>query len=241
MGIDAILVEGHRDKFSLLRFLRPAYDLWGVYQYRDTINMDVQAHWENIYGKKAPAAVSWYRPHLERSLELIEKAAPAHSAGIIDVGGGESTLVDDLVARGYHNITVLDISQTAIDVTRKRLSTSQNIHWLVGDVTTVELESRTYDVWHDRAVFHFLTATDARTAYVRQVAKTVKPGGHVIVSTFGPEGPSKCSGLEVVRYDAESLHKEFGISFHLLGSSTELHKTPFGTTQQFLYCMCRIE
>ncbi len=204
--------------------------------------MDAQTHWENIYGKKAPDAVSWYRPHLERSLDLIEHAAPARSACIIDVGGGESTLVDDLLARGYHNITVLDISQTAIDVTKKRLtSASENIRWLVGDVSTADLESHTYDVWHDRAVFHFLTAVDARTAYVRQVAKAVKPGGHVIVSTFGPEGPTKCSGLDVVRYDVKSLHKEFGVRFHLLGSSTEVHQTPFGTTQQFLYCFCRIE
>jgi len=216
--------------------------------YGDSINtdtlldMDAQTRWENIYGKKSPDAVSWYRPHLERSLDLIEHAASERSASIIDVGGGESTLVDDLVARGYRNITVLDISQSAINVTKKRLrSASQNIRWLVGDVTNADLEPRTYDVWHDRAVFHFLTATDLRTAYVRQVAKTVKPGGHVIVSTFGPEGPTKCCGLEVVRYDAESLHKEFGVRFQLLGSSTELHRTPLGTTQQFLYCFCRIE
>ena len=204
--------------------------------------MSVQTHWEKIYGEMAPDAVSWYRPHLEMSLELIEHAAPGRSASIIDVGGGESTLVDDLVARGYQNITVLDISQIAIDVTKKRLgSTSENIHWFVGDITSVKLERCSYDVWHDRAVFHFLTAIDARMTYVRQVAKAVKPGGHVIVSTFGPEGPTKCSGLDVVRYDAESLHQEFGVHFHLLGSSTELHRTPFGTMQQFLYCLCRVE
>ena len=206
------------------------------------IDMDARTHWENIYGKKSPDAVSWYRPHLERSLDLIEHAVSDRSVAIIDVGGGESTLVDDLVARGYRNITVLDISQTAIDVTKTRLAAaSENIHWLVGDVNNANLGPRSYDVWHDRAVFHFLTAMDARTAYVRQVAKTVKPGGHVIVSTFGPEGPTKCSGLDVVRYDAESLHKEFGVRFRLLGSSTELHQTPLGTTQQFLYCFCRIE
>ena len=204
--------------------------------------MDTQAHWENIYGTKAADAVSWYRPHLEKSLGLIERAAHGHFASIIDVGGGESTLVDDLVACGYRNITVLDISQTATDVTKKRLgAASENIHWLVGDITSTGLEPCSYDVWHDRAVFHFLTGTDERMAYVRQVAKAVKAGGHVIVSTFGPEGPTKCSGLDVVRYDAESLHREFGIRFHLLGSSTELHETPFGTTQQFLYCFCRIE
>lgn len=204
--------------------------------------MDAHNHWENIYGKKAPDAVSWYRPHLERSLELIDKAAPERSASIIDVGGGESTLVDDLVARGYKNITVLDISQIAIDVTKKRLGpASENIHWLAGDITRANLEPCSYDVWHDRAVFHFLTAMDARIAYVRQVARAVKPGGHVIVGTFGPEGPTKCSGLDVVRYDEESLHREFGVHFHLLGSSSELHRTPFGTIQQFLYCLCRVE
>jgi SAM-dependent methyltransferase len=204
--------------------------------------MDAQTHWENIYGKKAPDAVSWYRAHLETSLELIELAAPARAVSIIDVGGGESTLVDDLIARGYQNVTVLDISQIAIDMTQKRLgSASEKVLWLVGDITTTKLEPCTYDVWHDRAVFHFLTAIEARLAYVRQVAHAVKPGGHVIVSTFGPEGPTKCSGLDVVRYDAESLHKEFGVRFRLLESAEELHCTPFGTVQQFLYCLCRVE
>jgi SAM-dependent methyltransferase len=204
--------------------------------------MDAQNHWERIYGTKAPDAVSWYRPHLEASLHLITQAAPGHSASIIDVGGGESTLVDDLLARGYQNITFLDISQAAIDATRKRLgSSSEHVRWLVADIANARLEPCAYDVWHDRAVFHFLTATDARIAYVRQVAHAVKPGGHVIVSTFGPEGPTKCSGLDVVRYDADSLHREFGISFRLLGSFKELHRTPLGTIQQFLYCFCRVE
>ncbi len=204
--------------------------------------MDAQTHWENIYGTKAADSVSWYRPHLETSLELIERAATVHSASIIDIGGGESTLVDDLLARGYQNISVLDISQTAVDVNKKRLGpASEHIRWLVADITKAKLESCAYDVWHDRAVFHFLTAPEERVAYVRQVANAVKPGGHVIVSTFGPEGPTKCSGLDVVRYDAESLHQEFGVRFRLLGSSKELHRTPFDTVQQFLYCFCRIE
>ncbi len=204
--------------------------------------MDVKTHWEKIYGTKAPDAVSWYRPHLEISLELIQRAAPQRSASIIDVGGGESTLVDDLLAQGYQNITVLDVSETAIEATRKRLGpVSAQVHWLVADITDAQLEPGAYDVWHDRAVFHFLTAPEARAAYVRQVAKAVKPAGYVIVSTFGPEGPTKCSGLDVVRYDAESLHQEFGVHFRLLDSSQELHRTPFGTTQQFLYCLCRVE
>jgi len=204
--------------------------------------MDVETHWENIHGKKAADAVSWYRPHLETSLELIERAAPVHSASIIDIGGGESTLVDDLLARGYQNISVLDISQIAVDVNKTRLgSAAEHIRWLVADITKAKLESCVYDVWHDRAVFHFLTAPEERVAYVRQVANAVKPGGHVIVSTFGLEGPTKCSGLDVVRYDAESLHEEFGVRFRLLESSEELHRTPFDTIQQFLYCFCRVE
>jgi len=204
--------------------------------------MDAQTHWEKIYTEKAADAVSWYRPHLETSLALIDEVASGRSAFIIDVGGGESTLVDDLIARGYQNITVLDISQTAIDANRKRLGkASEPVHWLVGDITKADMAPFAYDVWHDRAVFHFLTSASDRVAYVRQVARAVRPGGSVIVSTFGPEGPVKCSGLEVVRYDVESLHREFGVHFRLLGSSKELHRTPFGTIQQFLYCYCRVE
>ena len=203
---------------------------------------DARTHWEKIYTEKAPDAVSWYCPHLATSLALIAQAAAERSASIIDVGGGESTLVDDLLARGYTNITVLDISQTAIAANRKRLGkAAKRVRWLVTDITQVELEPSAYDVWHDRAVFHFLAAERDRVAYVRQVARAVKPGGHVIVSAFGPEGPTKCSGLDVVRYDAESLHREFGPRFRLIGSLKELHRTPFGTTQQFLYCYCVVE
>ena len=204
--------------------------------------MDVKSHWEKIYTTKTPESVSWYRAHLETSLALVERAAESRSAAIIDIGGGESTLVDDLLLRSYKNLTVLDVSQTAIDVTKKRLGTAgEQVRWLVGDVTEIELAPRAYDLWHDRAVFHFLTAPERRLAYVRQVAHAVKPGGHVIVSTFGPEGPTKCSGLDVMRYDAESLHGEFGGQFRLVESSKELHETPFGTTQQFLYCYCRLD
>ncbi|OLB40429.1 MAG: methyltransferase [Acidobacteria bacterium 13_2_20CM_57_17] len=204
--------------------------------------MDTKTHWEKVYTTKAPDAVSWYRPHLETSLALIVRAADARTASIIDIGGGESTLVDDLLARGYENITVLDVSQTAIDVTKRRLGlAAELIHWLAADITEAELEPGAYDVWHDRAVFHFLTASEQRIAYVRNVAHAVRPGGHVIVSTFGPEGPTKCSGLDVVRYDAESLHDQFGVRFRLVESSKELHRTPFGTTQQFLFCYCKVE
>jgi 2-polyprenyl-3-methyl-5-hydroxy-6-metoxy-1,4-benzoquinol methylase len=203
---------------------------------------DSKTHWDKVYTTKAPNQVSWYSPHLQTSLRLIERAAGGNSASIIDVGGGESTLVDDLLVRGYQNITVLDVSQTAIDVTRKRLGlAAEKINWLVADITEAHLPPGAYDVWHDRAVFHFLTSQDQRNAYVRQVANAVKSGGHVIIGTFGPEGPTKCSGLDVIRYDADSLHDQFGVRFRLEQSSKELHRTPFGTTQQFLYCYCKVE
>ena len=204
--------------------------------------MDAKKHWEQVYAIKKPESVSWYRPHLETSLELIQRAANNFSASIIDIGGGESTLVDDLLLRGYKNLTVLDVSQTAIEVTKARLGPSAaQVHWLVADITDIELDPQAYDLWHDRAVFHFLTTPDRRAAYIRQVTRAVKPGGHVIVSTFGPEGPTKCSGLEVARYDAETLHGEFGRRFRLMESSKVLHQTPLGITQQFLYCYCRLE
>jgi 2-polyprenyl-3-methyl-5-hydroxy-6-metoxy-1,4-benzoquinol methylase len=204
--------------------------------------MNAKTHWEKVYTTKEPETVSWYRPHLETSLALVERATHSHSASIIDIGAGESTLVDDLLARGFKNVTVLDVSQTAIEVTKKRLGVfAEQIDWIVADITQVLLEPFAYDVWHDRAVFHFLTSIDQRAAYVRNVARAVNPGGHVIVSTFGPEGPTKCSGLDVMRYDAESLHNEFGTRFCLVESLKELHRTPFGTTQQFLYCYCRVE
>ena len=199
-------------------------------------------HWERVFGSKAPVEVSWFRPHLETSLALIERAAPPLSAAIIDVGGGASTLVDDLLAREYRNVTVLDISNTALDVARKRLGpASQSVHWIAADITKADLPDHAFDVWHDRAVFHFLTKHEERIEYVRRVAASVKLGGHVIIGTFGPAGPSKCSGLDVARYDAESLHREFGVRFRLVDSPQELHRTPFGTTQQFLYCYCVLE
>jgi len=204
--------------------------------------MTTKAHWEGVYQSKATDEVSWYKPHLDVSLKLIEDAAPDRASAIIDVGGGEATLVDDLVGRGYRDVTVLDISQVAIEVAKARLgAAAASVHWITGDITQVELETARYDLWHDRAVFHFLTEAEDRAAYVRQVARAVKLGGHVIVATFGPEGPEKCSGLDVVRYDPASLHGQFGTKFRLLDSMTELHETPWGAPQQFMYCFCRVE
>jgi len=205
--------------------------------------MDTHEHWESVYRTKAPDKVSWFLSHLDRSLGLIERAVDQRSAAsIIDVGGGESTLVDDLIERGFRNVTVLDISETAIQVTKQRLgATSAQVRWMCADVTQVTLPEQSYDVWHDRAVFHFLTSPEQRLAYVRNVALAVRPGGHVIVSTFGSDGPAKCSGLDVMRYNAKGLHHEFGARFRLVESSQELHETPFGTTQQFLYCYCVVD
>lgn len=204
--------------------------------------MTTKAHWEHVYQSKATDEVSWYSPHLDVSLKLIEAAGTHGDAAIIDVGGGESTLVDDLVSRGYKDVTVLDISPVAIEVAKSRLGPSAaSVHWIAGDITDVSLGGARYDLWHDRAVFHFLTDDNDRAAYVRQVARAVRPGGHVIIATFGPEGPEKCSGLDVVRYDAGGLHRQFGPKFRLLDSVTELHETPSGALQQFLYCSCRVE
>ena len=204
--------------------------------------MDSQTHWEGVYRTKAADQVSWFRPHLETSLRFIERAAPDPSSRIIDVGGGESTLVDDLLARGYRSLTVLDISHTSLDVTRRRLGAlADSVEWVAADVTAARLPAAAYDVWHDRAVFHFLTSDADRVAYVARVSESVKPGGHVVIGTFGPEGPLKCSGLDVHRYDAESLHGEFGSRFRLIDSLKEVHETPWGAKQQFLYCFCVLE
>lgn len=204
--------------------------------------MSNKQHWEKVYTTKAPDAVSWFAPHLETSLKLIHQATSDKQAPIIDIGGGEATLVDDLLAEGYQDISVLDISQMAIDVSRARIGDkADQVHWYCADITDVALPQNHFDVWHDRAVFHFLTHDTQRLKYVEQVMRSVKHGGHVIVSTFGPEGPEKCSGLNVVRYDATSLHNQFGKTFSLIDSSTEIHQTPMGTTQQFLYCFCRME
>jgi SAM-dependent methyltransferase len=200
-----------------------------------------EQHWDRVYATKRPNEVSWYRPHLDVSLRFIEDAAPSRAARIVDIGGGESTLVDDLLARGYINVDVLDLSETAIKVARKRLgANATKVHWLHGDVTTYPFKLREYDVWHDRAVFHFLTDRRDRVAYVKQVGKSMRLGGHVIVATFGPDGPTQCSGLDVVRYDPEALHAEFGSHFKLVQHVAEAHQTPAGRIQQFIYCYCNV-
>lgn len=202
--------------------------------------MDRRQHWERVYQTKQPDEVSWYRPHLDVSLELIAKTVASTDAQIVDVGGGEATLVDDLVAAGYQHVDVLDLSATALEVARRRLGErGSSVRWLHGDVTTYPFEAGRYDLWHDRAVFHFLTEPAQRRAYVDQVLRAMQPGGHVIVATFGLEGPTQCSGLDVARYDATSLHDQFGARFELVDHRIEEHETPAGRHQQFVYCLCR--
>ncbi len=185
--------------------------------------------------------MSWYRPHLERSFGLIEQARLPADAAIIDVGGGTSTLVDDLLDRGYSRVSVLDISARAIEAARERLGPrAAAVSWLTGDITRIELPSNEFEFWHDRAVFHFLREDHARARYVAAVQRALKPGGHIVVATFGPAGPERCSGLDVMRYSAEQLHGQFGRMFRKLSSFTELHQSPDGAEQEFVYCYCRL-
>ncbi|WP_423198994.1 MULTISPECIES: class I SAM-dependent methyltransferase [unclassified Cupriavidus] len=202
--------------------------------------MQTKAHWEHVYGTRSAASVSWFQPHAHRSVELIRLTGAGQDGAIIDVGGGASTLVDDLLAAGHTDLTVLDLSRAALDVARARLGAqADRVTWLADDITTAALPRHRYDVWHDRAVFHFLTSDEARAAYVRAVLRAVRPGGSVIVATFAEDGPEQCSGLPVRRYSADALHAEFGTPFTLLRHEREAHATPFGTVQQFVYCLCR--
>lgn len=204
--------------------------------------MQSKEHWEQVYTTKATSGVSWFQEHAQQSLQLIGKTGVAREAGIIDVGGGASTLVDDLLDGGYKWVTVLDLSEAALAASKLRLGgRAKNVSWLAGDITRLELPRHAYDVWHDRAVFHFLTSPEERHAYVQAVLRAVKPGGHVIVATFAEDGPEKCSGLPVVRYSAAGLHTEFGAPFTLVQQEREDHHTPFGTVQSFIYCLCRKE
>jgi ubiquinone/menaquinone biosynthesis C-methylase UbiE len=197
-------------------------------------------HWEQVYAAKAPDAVSWFAPHLCESLAYIDATGLPKSASVVDVGGGESTLVDDLVADGFTAVTVLELSSKALDVARSRMGTkASDVRWISADVLDHPFEPASVDVWHDRAVFHFLTTAEQRQAYVDQVMRALRPGGYCIVGAFGPKGPLQCSGLPVARYDASELHGEFGAAFQLMGSRFSTHVTPWGTPQQFVYCFCR--
>ena len=199
-----------------------------------------KSHWEKVYDSSDPTQVSWYQAEPHVSLHLIEKVAAGFDSPIIDVGGGASTLVDGLLDAGYRNVTVLDIAPSSLAIARQRLGErADRVHWMAADILDAELSEAAYDVWHDRAVFHFLTKPEDRQQYIAQVLRAVAPGGHVIVASFALDGPARCSGLDVVRYSPVSMHREFGSSFRLIDSTREEHHTPSGRTQEFLYCLCR--
>lgn len=204
--------------------------------------MDLKQHWETIYQTKSATDVSWFQPEARLSLELICRVAPNRAAAILDVGGGASTLVDSLLQRGYGAITVMDVSSAGLNQARARLGTAAaQVSWLEADIREAHLPRAAIDVWHDRAVFHFLTDATDRRRYVEQVRLAVRPGGHVLVATFAQDGPTRCSGLEVARYTPDALHGEFGAPFNLLGGTGEVHTTPSGVQQAFVYCLFRYQ
>ena len=194
------------------------------------------SHWDNVYKTKQSNAVSWFEADPQTSLELIECFAPT-GGSIIDVGGGASLLVDRLLETQVWHITVLDISATAIELTRARLGERANrVVWIRADITEAS-DLAQYDVWHDRAVLHFLTSPEDRDAYLNRLNASLKPGGFFILATFAPEGPQKCSDLDVCRYDAAQVHSILGDRFRLARNFEHLHSTPWGKSQLFTYAV----
>ena len=202
--------------------------------------MSNREHWEKAYTSKAADELGWYSPHLRTSIDWIEQLGLSADSTIIDVGGGASALVDDLLDAGYRSITVLDISQKALSTVQERLEEKSDlVNWLRADITTAELPCREYELWHDRAVFHFLIESKDRNAYRQNLLKALKPNGHVIIGTFAPEAPPKCSGLPVRRYGEQQLADELGSEFALVNHVKELHVTPGGVEQEYQYCQFR--
>jgi SAM-dependent methyltransferase len=196
--------------------------------------VDRKEHWETVYKTKAVTEVSWYEVDPKVSLDLIEKASPAHGK-IIDVGGGASLLVDKLLDAHFEKVAVLDISLVALDKAKSRLGErASRVQWIEADVSVVQSVGK-FDVWHDRAVFHFLTVAQDRRSYVELAARTLPVGGHLIVGTFAIDGPQKCSGLEVCRYDSTLLAKELGRAFKLVHEVAHTHSTPAGKPQRFFF------
>ena len=199
--------------------------------------MNTKEHWESIYQSKSDDRLSWTQLEPALSLKLITQVCNA--GHIVDVGGGCSLLTERLIDRGY-SVTVLDISQAALDRARTHLGKRAHlVHWLVADITATP-SIAPCDVWHDRAVFHFLREEDDRRRYVKAIQGSVRPGGHVVLGTFGPEGPTQCSGLDVVRYSPADLMAALGDAFQLVEALSEIHSTPSGAAQQFTYCHCRL-
>ena len=187
---------------------------------------DRKIHWETVYQEKSETQVSWFQESPALSLELISALTPAPEASIIDVGGGASRLVDELVMRGYGDVTILDLSQAALQAAQARLGPkAHGVEWIAADATHWRPQ-RTYDLWHDRAAFHFLTSPDDRARYIQHLTKALAPGGHAIIATFALDGPDRCSGLPVVRYDAAALGAELGDVFSLIDTRAHAHSTP---------------
>ena len=201
--------------------------------------MDRKVHWDAIYTTKSPDEVSWFQASPELSLTLIAATGVGKDVRIIDVGGGASVLVDRLLDAGFSRLTVLDISAAALRRARERLGKrAGQVTWLEADITAGTLAG-TFDVWHDRAVFHFLTDPEDRKQYLDAVDRAVPAGGHIIIAAFDPEGPPRCSGLEVQRYSPEALQQELGGRFELVETRQEIHTTPSKAQQAFLYCRFR--
>jgi 2-polyprenyl-3-methyl-5-hydroxy-6-metoxy-1,4-benzoquinol methylase len=202
-------------------------------------NLERQAHWENVYQTKGEREVSWFQESPAISLDLIRATGVKMDASIIDIGGGASRLADALLDAGFQAITILDLSEKALLTSKARLGEqSAKVKWVAADVTVWQ-PSEIYDVWHDRAAFHFLTDPRDRAAYAERVLRAVRPGGHVIIGTFAPDGPERCSGLPVVRYDAASLGNILGPSFELVESRNHAHQTSTGTIQRFQFSRFR--
>lgn len=197
-------------------------------------DFDRTAHWQTVYSTKGEEEVSWFEESPEHSLDLIRKAGINESASIVDVGGGASRLVDALVTRGQSHVTVIDLSAAALDTAKARLPSANTVTWIVSDITQWEPD-RAYDLWHDRAAFHFLTDVADQNAYVSVMSKALKLGGITIIGTFALSGPEKCSGLTVARHDAESLERIFGQQFKLLSSEPYQHVTPWNSVQNFQF------
>ena len=197
------------------------------------------AHWQNVYKEKAENQVSWFQETPAISLELIEAIHPKFDSAIIDIGGGASRLVDVLVRAGYRDLSVLDVSENAIAMAKARMGESTAmVKWIVADVTQWE-PTRRYDLWHDRAAFHFLSEAADRTAYVERLTSALRPGGHAIIGTFAVDGPERCSGLPVVRYDAELLSATLGKAFAFVETRRHDHRTPMGSVQLFQFSIFR--
>jgi 2-polyprenyl-3-methyl-5-hydroxy-6-metoxy-1,4-benzoquinol methylase len=198
-----------------------------------------KAHWENVYSTKGEREVSWFQEDPAPSLELIALAGLSADASIIDIGGGASRLVDSLLAQKFAQLTVLDLSKAALDAARERLGDAgAGVEWKVSDVASWE-PSKTYDLWHDRAAFHFLTDQADQSAYVDRLKKAIRPGGYVIIGTFALDGPERCSGLPIVRYDAASLSTVLGTKFKLIDARRHDHVTPWGVKQRFQFSTFR--